>query len=250
MEIRRKFQPGMKVRKFHNGGKGPGHPHKGFVGYPTDTDSELVPEGWSETHGTPDEITTQIVDSILSSSVDSPSFKFSEFRDLVGSHEGGIGGYSAHQIGGGPGRGRYQFDEESARTAYNRLKTIASNRGYSIPKLTNEDFKNMDKVSPEIQDLLFTANIAKSPDTSIDTILSDKSQWDNQWAVGHWRGKKEDLATRLASFKHTRENMPSDNNDNSTVEPENINSLFFGSFPTEQNTLGSTLTLPQKIYND
>tara|TARA_R110000744_G_scaffold24921_1_gene61986 strand:- start:56 stop:703 length:648 start_codon:yes stop_codon:yes gene_type:complete len=27
MEIRRKFQPGMKVRRFQDGGKGPGHPH-------------------------------------------------------------------------------------------------------------------------------------------------------------------------------------------------------------------------------
>ena len=27
MNIRRRFQPGMRIRKFHNGGKGPGHPH-------------------------------------------------------------------------------------------------------------------------------------------------------------------------------------------------------------------------------
>ena len=153
MNINRKRAPGMRIRKFHNGGKGPGHPHG--------------------------DLTTAKLDSILSSSVDGAIFEFSQFRDLVGSHEGASGGYSARQIGGGPGRGMYQFDEASAQTAYNRLKTIASDRGYSIPKLTNEDFKNMDKVSPEIQDLLFTANIAKSPNTSISTILTDKSQWDN-----------------------------------------------------------------------
>ena len=33
MEIRRRFQPGMKVRKFHNGGKGPGHPHPDTTNY-------------------------------------------------------------------------------------------------------------------------------------------------------------------------------------------------------------------------
>mgnify|MGYP003644615511 CR=1 FL=1 len=27
MNIRRRLQPGMRVKKFHNGGKGPGHPH-------------------------------------------------------------------------------------------------------------------------------------------------------------------------------------------------------------------------------
>ena len=202
MNINRRTIPGMRVRRFHNGGKGPGHPHG--------------------------DLNTAKLDSILSSSVDSPIFEFSEFRDLVGTHEGGIGAYSASQIGGGPGKGRYQFDEESAKTAYNRLKTIATDRGYSIPELTNEDFKNMDKVSPEIQDLLFTANIAKSPSTSIATILTDKSQWDNQWLDGHWRGKDEDRETRRASFKHTQENMPD-------PEPKDkpSNSFFLPILPDE-----------------
>ena len=29
MNIRRRFQPGMRIKRFHNGGKGPGHPHEG-----------------------------------------------------------------------------------------------------------------------------------------------------------------------------------------------------------------------------
>ena len=44
--------------------------------------------------------------------------------------------------------------------------------------------------------------------------------------------------------------MPSVNKDSSTVDPKDISPLFYGSFPVEQNTLGSTLTLPQEIYND
>tara|TARA_R110000796_G_C14531724_1_gene431943 strand:+ start:960 stop:1622 length:663 start_codon:yes stop_codon:yes gene_type:complete len=203
MNINRKRAPGMRIRKFHNGGKGPGHPHG--------------------------DLTTAKLDSILSSSVDGAIFEFSQFRDLVGSHEGASGGYSARQIGGGPGRGMYQFDEASAQTAYNRLKTIASDRGYSIPKLTNEDFKNMDKVSPEIQDLLFTANIAKSPNTSISTILTDKSQWDNQWLDGHWRGKDKDREVRRASFQHTQDNFPVE----TTEKNPSINSAFWNMFPDE-----------------
>jgi len=235
MNIRRSTPPGMRVRKFYSGGKGPESPR--LSGFPQET-----------IKGT--EIDTNILDSILMNKHGKGEYDFSEFRDLVGNHEGGIGGYSAIQKGGGPGRGKYQFDAASAATAYQRLKNIAEEYNLFVPVLTEDQLKNMDKVSPELQDLLFTANIAKSPDTSVATILTDKTQWDNQWAVGHWRGNKEDLATRLASFKHTKENMPSANNDNSTENPENINSLFFGSFPTEQNAPGSTLTLPQKIYND
>lgn len=38
--------------------------------------------------------------------------------------------------------------------------------------------------------------------------------------------KEKDLATRLASFKHTKENMPSVNKDSSTVDPKDISPLF------------------------
>ena len=210
MNINRRAVPGMKVRRFHNGGKGPGHPHG--------------------------KITTAKLDSILSSSVEDAVFQFSQFRDLVGAHEGGIQGYSAIQIARkngkkGEGKGRYQFDEASAQTAYNRLKAIGEDRGYEIPILTSEDFKNMDKISPEIQDLMFTANFAKSPDTSVATVLTDKSQWDNQWLDGHWRGKAEDRETRRASFKHTQENMPD-------PEPRDkpSNSFFLPMFPDENTT--------------
>ena len=219
MNINRRAVPGMKVRRFHNGGKGPGHPHG--------------------------KITTAKLDSILSSSVENAVFQFSQFRDLVGTHEGGIGSYTSHQDGGGPGRGKYQFDEASAQTAYNRLETIGKDRGYEIPILTSEDFKNMDKVSPEIQDLMFTANFAKSPDTSVATVLTDKSQWDNQWLDGHWRGKAEDREARRTSFKHTQENMP-----DLEVKDKNSNSAFLPMFPDETMFPNETISPDEPISPD
>tara|TARA_R110002167_G_scaffold87714_1_gene236822 strand:+ start:624 stop:1298 length:675 start_codon:yes stop_codon:yes gene_type:complete len=214
MNINRRTIPGMKVRKFHNGGKGLGHPHEGYEGYPTDEDSSLVPTGWSEFHEEQDEkkmMTTEVLDSILNSkSPDSP-YRFSDFRNVVRSHEGGNQGYSAIQKGGGPGRGGYQFDGESAKTGYNRLKAIAEDRGYEIPTLTSEDFKNMDRVSPEMQDLLFTAHFAKDTASSVESVLNDKTQWPIQWKKGHWKGNESDWEKRRESFLHTLGNLDSDN---------------------------------------
>jgi len=153
-------------------------------------------------------LTTDMLDNILNSSISDASYDFSEFRDVVKSHEGGYQGYSAKQVGGGPGRGAYQFDAQTAETAYKRLKKIASDRGFIVPKLSEEDFKNMDKVSPEIQDLLFTAHFAKDPSSSVSTVLSDKSQWADQWAKGHWKGSAADYPKRIKSFQHSLENTP------------------------------------------
>ena len=229
MNINRRTIPGMRVRKFHNGGKGPGHPHEGFVGYPTDDDSSLVPEGWSEFHeeSNRDLLTTTVLDSILDSGISNAAHKFSEFRDAVKAHEGGYQGYSAKQIGGGPGRGAYQFDKETAKTAYKRLKKIANDRGYSIPKLSKDDLKNMDQVDPEIQDLLFTAHFAKDTKCSVETVLSDKSQWADQWAKGHWKGGKEDYNERIQSFQHSLENIPE--------KASSINPAFLTIFPETIN---------------
>ena len=43
MNIQRRFQPGMRIKRFHNGGKGPGHPHEGkYITDPAYTSSALV----------------------------------------------------------------------------------------------------------------------------------------------------------------------------------------------------------------
>ena len=77
-----------------------------------------------------------------------------------------------------------------------------------MPELTDYDFKNMHEVAPEIQDLLFTAHFAEDPKSSVRTVLSDKSQWSDQWAKGHWKGDKKDYDKRTKSFEHTLENIP------------------------------------------
>lgn len=220
MNIHRSTPSGMRIRKFHNGGKGPNHPHKGYEGYPTDEDSSLVPVGWSEFHEEDDEkrlLTTEVLDSILNSTVPNAPNRFSDFRNVVKAHEGGTQGYSAIQrprADGrqGDGRGAYQFNEATAKTAYNRAEKIGRDRGFSVPEVTDYDLKNMDKVSPEIQDLLFTAHFAKDTASSVESVLNDKQQWPIQWKKGHWKGNESDWDERRESFLHTLGNLEEKNN--------------------------------------
>ena len=202
MNIHRRFPPGMRVRKFHKGGKGPGHPHPN--------------------------LTTEVMDEILNNKVERPAYKFSEFRHTVGNHEGGINGYSAIQDESDPnklstGKGKYQFDAATAETAYNRAVWIGNKRGYSVPKMTSEQFRNMDKVDPDLQDLLFTTHFARDENSSVATVLMDQSQWADQWAKGHWKGKEKDYNTRVQSFSHSLSNQKKTGNQRKDVGPSFLN---------------------------
>ena len=157
-----------------------------------------------------------------------PEFYFSEFRDAVGYHEGDLyGGYSAIQAARedgsrGPGRGRYQFDYKTAKTANQRMKNLAAQLGYSYPEISDDMLKNMHTAPEEIQDLLFTAHFLKDDDSRVQAVSTDKSQWADQWAIGHWKGSDADKPIRMESF----------NTHLSQIDPdEGINPAFLSIFP-------------------
>ena len=91
----------------------------------------------------------------------------------------------------GVGRGAYQFDYPTAKTAYTRLKAIADKRDLDYPDLSDEDLKDVSKLDPELQDMLFTAHFAKDPATSVQSVLMDEDNWADQWQIGHYKGKKD-----------------------------------------------------------
>ena len=225
MNIRRRFPPGMRVKKFHKGGKGPGYPHKydlspDYIKYALVPDSPAPPR--TSYNKELDVMSAPIIniselDSILVEKHGTGDYKFSEFRDAVRHHEGGTQGYSAIQKPRkdgrqGPGRGGYQFDPADAATAYQRLKNIAEDYDFVVPKLTEHELSNMNTMSPELQDLLFTANFMGAPNSRVTTVLSDKSQWADQWAKGHWKGKEKDYNDRIESFDRSLSKQESYNN--------------------------------------
>lgn len=141
------------------------------------------------------------LDSILESNYGG-TLPFSAFRDQVRKVEAGPHSddpYTQRQqveVDGelldlGVGRGAYQFDYPTAQTAYARLKAIADKRDLDYPDLSDEDLKDVSKLDPEIQDMLFTAHFAKDPATSVEKVLTDDKNWADQWQVGHYKGKED-----------------------------------------------------------
>jgi hypothetical protein len=151
-------------------------------------------------------ITSAQVDSIVQAP-HSGILPFKNFRDHVLEVEGGNNRYRALQgdmtkdtSDDGPGRGGFQFDYDTAVTAYNRLQGIAKRRGMKVPELTDHQLANMDTVDPEIQDMLFTAHFAVDPKSSVEQILSDSTSWAPNWADAHWKGDPEDRWEKMRMF--------------------------------------------------
>lgn len=91
----------------------------------------------------------------------------------------------------GVGRGAYQFDYPTAKTAYTRLKSIADKRDLDYPDLSDEDLRDVSRLDPELQDMLFTAHFAKDTATSVADVLDDESNWADQYQIGHYKGEKD-----------------------------------------------------------
>lgn len=109
------------------------------------------------------------------------------------------------QIGGGPGRGYYQVEGPSAKTAYARSQNIAKEleaRGQKIKLPTfKEDFTQLDKDS---QTFYITSNLIgaaaqkrkKDPNYYLDPTNPEKA-----WLELHWAGDPKDLPARQKRFR-------------------------------------------------
>ena len=179
-----------------------GDPPKGWE---FDSNGNLRPIGWTEFHEEGDDsnyLNLARLDSIVQTPFQDMEVPFSVFRDKVRTVEAGPSSESPYtqvqmvEVDGvmlpvGVGRGAYQFDYDTAKTAYNRLKQIATDRGMDYPIIEEEELKDVTSLPPEIQDMLFTAHFAKDPATSVESVLTDPDSHADQWYVGHYKGKDE-----------------------------------------------------------
>ena len=115
------------------------------------------------------------------------------------------------QMGGGPGRGKYQYElstknkpgQQGAKTAVNRY--VEFKKTNNIP-LTNEDNqliqnKNPDfsKLSEDMQDAIFYADKAMGNMPVTDLVKGNLSQED-AWADYHWAGNPNERQTKIDYF--------------------------------------------------
>ena len=110
------------------------------------------------------------------------------------------GDYGAHQMGGGPGRGAYQFELSSGKgsgrnlTGAKRLQLFEQTYG-EIPmsaedraELNSAD-PNYAKLSPAGQDSVFYADLAMGPVKTQD-LADGRVSAEDTWIDHHWAGSK------------------------------------------------------------
>jgi len=105
-----------------------------------------------------------------------------------------------HQYGGGPGRGKYQYeigDEQGASTARNRLLNFAKDNNITIPQkyldlLGKQGTQSIDfsALPEDLQTALFFADKAKHPEFKLDDLVSGRLSPVDAWLAYHWAGEQ------------------------------------------------------------
>lgn len=141
---------------------------------------------------------------------------------------------TAMQKGGGPGRGLYQFEAPSFRTALRRaFNTILQSKGMSmtndpaklkkagVPSYMIKAYQDGDasKLSAGQQSAVLLFDYLQKPNTNIDEVTQGNQTINSFWYNSHWAGSKqsdqETKAARRASFSRDYdEYVTMDNKDN------------------------------------
>jgi hypothetical protein len=110
------------------------------------------------------------------------------------------------QLGGGPGRGLYQYEPPSIKTALSRMDNYLRKKGKTAPKWIAFFKKNLDvtKLSPKRQsylaliDMLERSNFNFKKAATTDKELAE--QWGKGWQTGNSSKKKKKFLSELPLF--------------------------------------------------
>lgn len=119
------------------------------------------------------------------------------------------------QMGGGPGRGKYQFElaagkgSGSNKVAIQRLKNFVAKHDVQA-SLSPEDLAVIQSEDPDFsqlsepaQDLLFVANAAEHPRFKLDSLVNGELAPEDAWIKYHWAGGEKEEPTRRKHWKET-----------------------------------------------
>ena len=136
--------------------------------------------------------------------------QYLQLLDSIAYHESaGTLDPTTKQKGGGPGRGKYQFEtgkNAGGITAAKRAKAYYKQLGKTLPKWLDNikgDDLDVSSLSSEQQDILFLANIRKHPKADFSKVWKGEESIEDFWANYHWAGNKRDRADRLQDFKNS-----------------------------------------------
>lgn len=116
------------------------------------------------------------------------------------------------QQGGGPGRGKYQYEvgtNAGAITAARRTEQYYDSIGEKTPKWLKEATQgnslDVSNLTSEQQDILFLGNMKMHPKADLAKVFTGEQEVKDFWANYHWAGPKSDKPKRLASFNDSLE---------------------------------------------
>ena len=116
------------------------------------------------------------------------------------------------QLGGGPGRGLFQFElgpREGGETAMNRLLRWCKANQIDAPDLTKISTKigvDASEIPSLGQNMLFMGNVRYHPKASFKNLTyKDLPLW---WAKYHWAGPDSQAEARIKSFQQSMSYYP------------------------------------------
>ena len=138
---------------------------------------------------------------------------FEQWRNNVGQVESN-NNPSISQVGGGPARGKYQYEVKAGQgsganiDAVGRLKTYLKKNNLSFDDLPASDQKVLKTEDPDFsllssdtQDIIFLADKSLAAKTPLNDLVTGKISQDEAWTQWHWKGKEKDKPKKLAQWK-------------------------------------------------
>ena len=118
----------------------------------------------------------------------------------------------ACQAGGGPGRGKYQFElmeggSGAASVARNRLAKFSFKHGVHFDfnkadlEVLQSDDPDFSKLSEDAQDAIFVANADRHPRFRLDDLMSGKTSFEDAWVKYHWAGGESQEPARREHWR-------------------------------------------------
>tara|TARA_R110000744_G_scaffold73544_1_gene147216 strand:+ start:325 stop:957 length:633 start_codon:yes stop_codon:yes gene_type:complete len=149
-------------------------------------------------------------------------YDFMQIADTISQVESGNNPF-AHQKGGGPGRGKYQYEAASSESASNRLRDIANIVGYDNPSWnTVEGTSDFSKLTETQQDIMFLADKLASGDVDLGSLSSGRTSSKDFWLDNHWSGKDVDRPARGAHWDEIVEDMKRKERERDALPSEHV----------------------------
>ena len=153
-------------------------------------------------------------------------YDFMAIGDTISQVESGNNPF-AKQFGGGPARGKYQYEPPSAESASNRLRDIADLVGYANPSWnTVENTRDFSKLTETQQDIMFLADKLADGNVDLGSLARGDTSSKDFWLKSHWKGKED--TGQSDHWDETVEDMKRKERERDALPAEHVEEYNYG----------------------